>query len=85
VSRAEFLMSQIDLDPIESRYSQEQQQLSSNMGGLHSRVSRQIGDSANNIMRRTGTLGDGKQENTMNEGSVNSVSQGKSLGNSEKS
>ena len=31
MSRAEFLMAQIDLDPIESNYSQEQNQVSSNL------------------------------------------------------
>ena len=35
MSRADFLMSQIDLDPIQSNYSQEQQQLSvSNLKGM---------------------------------------------------
>ena len=31
MSRAEFIMSQIDLDPIESNYSQEKKQESSHM------------------------------------------------------
>ena len=31
LSKQDYLMSQIDLDPIESHYSQEQQQLSSNL------------------------------------------------------
>ena len=43
MTRAEFLMSQIDLDPIESHYSQEQQQLSSNINHVRQNIISGIG------------------------------------------
>lgn len=54
MSRAEFLMSQIDLDPIESNYSQEQHQLSSN---FKYRASNMLSGIGSNNQRRVSKNG----------------------------
>merc|ERR1719313_2341694 len=71
MTKAQFLMSQIDLDPIESQHSQE-------IGN-----STQL-QTANRLRKQVALMGadDRSKDNTMLDGSMKSVSQDKSINSS---
>lgn len=74
MTKAQFLMSQIDLDPIESQHSQELGQ--STQLQTANRLRKQVAQQINGDER--------SKDNTMLDGSMNSVSQDKSIGSADR-
>ena len=80
MSKEEFLMAQIDLDPIESQYSLEQKMKSTSIYNNPNQAMNKtkMGRSSDPYqMQQSGR----KHDNTMNNQSFNSISQGKSIQN----
>jgi len=82
MSRQDYLMSQIDLDPIESNYSAEQKQMSTNLNTHNKVVTSMRNKDLSPEKIDSGVRRETHGEQTMVDGSFNSLSHGRSINNS---